>query len=45
MSLHDQIDDSLDLAAASWQVRRQDGVSAQEEAQLQAWLAADAAHR
>ena len=45
MSLHDQIDDSLDLAAASWQVRRQDGVSAQEEAQFQAWLAADAAHR
>ena len=30
----------LDLAAASWQVRRQDGVSAQEEAQFQAWLAA-----
>ncbi len=29
----------LDLAAASWQVRRQDGVSALEEAQFQAWLA------
>ena len=35
----------LDLAAASWQVRRQDGVSVQEEAQFQAWLALDAAHR
>lgn len=34
-----------DLAAASWQVRRQDGVSAQEEAQFQAWLALDAAHQ
>ncbi|OBV38707.1 FecR family protein [Janthinobacterium psychrotolerans] len=34
----------LDLAAASWQVRRQDGLSASEEAQFQAWLDADTAH-
>ena len=35
----------LDLAAASWQVRRQDGLSASEEARFQAWLAADSEHR
>lgn len=47
MIQHDTIGDTfdLDLAAASWQVRRQDGVSAQEETQFQAWLALDAAHR
>ena len=46
MNQHDTIGHTvdLDLAAASWQVRRQDGVSAQEEAQFQAWLALDAAH-
>ena len=45
MSRHDYLDDDVDLAAATWQVRRQDGLTAQEEAQFQAWLAADAAHR
>jgi len=39
------VDLDLDLAAASWQVRRQDGLSASEEAQFQAWLAADSEHR
>lgn len=39
------VDLDLDLAAASWQVRRQDGFSASEEAQFQAWLAADSDHR
>lgn len=39
------VDLDLDLAAASWQVRRQDGLSAGEEAQFQAWLAADSEHR
>lgn len=47
MNQHDTIGHTvdLDLAAASWQVRRQDGVSAQEEAQFQAWLASNATHR
>ena len=39
------VDLDLELAAASWQVRRQDGLSASEEAQFQAWLAADSEHR
>lgn len=39
------VDLDLDLAAASWQVRRQDGLSAGEEAQFQAWLTADSEHR
>lgn len=47
MNQHDTIGHTvdLDLAAASWQVRRQDGLSTQEEAQFQAWLALDATHR
>jgi len=36
--------DPLDVAAAGWMVRRQDGLTPQEEAELQAWLAADPAH-
>jgi len=39
------VDLDFELAAASWQVRRQDGLSAGEEAQFQAWLAADSEHR
>ena len=39
------VDLDLELAAASWQVRRQDGLSASEEAQFQAWLAAGSEHR
>lgn len=38
-------DGALEQAAAHWQVRRQDGLSAPEERQFQAWLAQDAAHR
>nr|WP_315402021.1 FecR domain-containing protein [uncultured Duganella sp.] len=37
--------DAVDLAAAQWQVRRQDGLTAAEEARFQAWLAAHAGHR
>lgn len=33
--------DPLDAAAAVWAARRQDGLSAPEEAELQAWLAGD----
>lgn len=33
--------DPLDAAAASWLVRRQDGLTPEEEAELQAWLADD----
>lgn len=36
---------ALEHAAAHWLVRRQDGLSAPEERQFQAWLAQDAAHR
>lgn len=36
--------DPLDAAAADWLVRRQDGLTPEEEAELQAWLAADPAH-
>ena len=35
----------LDAEAASWQVRRHDGLNAEEEAELQAWLAQDPSHR
>ena len=47
MNQHDTIGHTvdLDLAAASWQVRRQDGLTTQEEAQFQAWLASNATHR
>ena len=47
MNQHDTIGHTvdLDLAAASWQVRRQDGLTTQEEAQFQAWLASNAMHR
>lgn len=36
--------DPLDTAAAGWVVRRQDGLTPEEEAELQEWLAADPAH-
>lgn len=36
--------DPLDAAAAGWVVRRQDGLTPEEEAELQAWLAADPTH-
>ena len=36
--------DPLDAIAAGWVVRRQDGLTPEEEAELQAWLAADPAH-
>lgn len=35
--------DPLDAQAALWAARRQDGLSAEEEAELQAWLAGDPA--
>lgn len=35
---------SPDDEAADWMVRRVDGLTAEEEAQFQAWLAADASH-
>jgi len=35
----------LDVEAASWQVRQQDGLSADEAAELQQWLKADRSHR
>ncbi|MCU0942795.1 MAG: FecR domain-containing protein [Hydrogenophaga sp.] len=35
--------DPLDAEAAVWAARRQDGLSAEEEAELQAWLAGDSA--
>ena len=35
----------LDVKAASWQVRQQDGLSAGEAAELQQWLEADPSHR
>ncbi len=35
--------DPLDAEAAVWAARRQDGLSAEEEAELQAWLAGDPA--
>lgn len=34
----------LDVAAAGWMVRRQDGLTPEEEAEFQEWLAADPAH-
>ena len=34
----------VDVAAASWWVRRQDGLTPDEEAEFQQWQAADAAH-
>lgn len=34
----------LDAAAASWLVRRQDGMTPEEEAEFEEWLAADSAH-
>jgi transmembrane sensor len=37
--------DPVEAAAAGWQVRRQDGLSAEEEAQFQHWLAEAPAHR
>lgn len=36
--------DPLDVAAAGWMVRRQDGLTPEEEAAFQAWLDADPAH-
>ncbi|MFT3776737.1 MAG: FecR domain-containing protein [Ottowia sp.] len=36
--------DPVEAAAASWLVRRQDGLSPEEEAEFQSWLAADPAH-
>lgn len=36
--------DPLDVEAASWLVRRQDGLSAEEEAEFQAWLQAQPEH-
>ncbi len=36
--------DPLDATAAGWVVRRHDGLTPEEEAELQAWLAADPAH-
>lgn len=36
--------DPLDAAAAGWMVRRHDGLTPQEEEELQQWLAADPAH-
>jgi len=36
--------DPLDAAAAGWVVRRQDGLTPEEEAEFQEWLAADPAH-
>lgn len=36
--------DALTVAAANWLVRRQDGLSADEQAELDAWLAASPAH-
>ncbi|MFT4195900.1 FecR/PupR family sigma factor regulator, partial [Ottowia sp.] len=36
--------DPMEAAAAGWLVRRQDGLSPEEEAELQSWLAADPAH-
>lgn len=36
--------DPVDAAAADWMVRRQDGLTPEEEAQLRAWLDADASH-
>ncbi len=35
----------LDAEAANWQVRRQDGLSAREEAEFQKWLAQDPSHQ
>ncbi|WP_244193774.1 FecR family protein [Bordetella genomosp. 12] len=40
-----QSQDALTLMAASWQVRRQDGLSAGEEAEFQQWLAEAPAHQ
>lgn len=40
----DKVHDPLDVAAAEWLVRRQDGLTQDEEAQFQVWLAADARH-
>lgn len=37
--------DPVDVAAAGWMVRRQDGLAPQEEAAFQAWLAQAPAHR
>jgi transmembrane sensor len=37
--------DPLDVAAATWLVRRRNGLDAQGEAELRAWLAADPRHR
>ena len=36
--------DPLDVAAAAWIVRRQDGLTPDEEAELAEWLAADPSH-
>ncbi len=36
--------DPLDAAAAGWMVRRQDGLTPEEQAELEQWLAADPAH-
>jgi len=36
--------DPLDAAAAGWMVRRQDGLTPEEEAELEEWLAADPSH-
>ena len=36
--------DPLDAAAAGWMVRRQDGLTPEEQAEFEQWLAADPAH-
>ena len=38
------VQDPVDAAAAGWMVRRADGLTPAEEAELQAWLAADPEH-
>ena len=42
--LHPPPPPSPDDEAAGWMVRRVDGLTEEEEAQFQAWLAADASH-
>lgn len=37
-------DDPVEVAAVDWVLRREEGLSPEEEARLQAWLAADARH-
>jgi transmembrane sensor len=37
-------EDPVEVAATDWVLRREEGLSAEDEARLQAWLAADARH-